>query len=115
MSLLDWGDFDDDEDAVWTERTVRILVPRKALGLTVQDMLRPSTPADETPWTLDTTRSALIGEPAQCPCGKVAVRYGAPGDTPHYVWGYDRYGKGDEKHRVPGQYCPSCDGGEDAP
>lgn len=104
MTLLQWEDFAGDDppkDAVWVESTVRFLVPRAGLHST--DLL-DSVHA----WTIDTLSHAQAGEPAQCECGLVAIRYG---DL--YPWGRRIYGRRDATHRVRGQYCPHCDGGED--
>ena len=110
-SLLHADDFVDtpgSEDAVWVERTVRYLVPRAELG-------KEDNRFGEDAWAINMTTSALVGEPVERECGKIAIRYGglhSPG-TNIYPSGINRYGKRDEKHRVPGQYCPHCDGGED--
>ena len=101
MSLLQWENFEgteDCEDAVWVQRTVRWLVPRDTL---------PGG-YDQDAWTVNFVSSALMGEPAKCECGTVAIRYGE-----QYTWGRDKYGRRDDNHRKRGQYCPHCDGGED--
>lgn len=109
MTLLQWDDFvgtEDFKDAVWVERKVRFLVPRN-------DLSKPNRGFDENAWTVDTLTSTQVGFPVACGCGKVAIRYGTMGEPPFYPWGEAHYGKRDSQHRVPGQYCPHCDGGED--
>lgn len=114
MTLLQWDDASDaGEGGVWVEVTVRALVERHTLR---HKGYREALLSDKTlgPWTIDLMRSAQLGLPVECPCGKAAVRF--DGDTvfPFGKRAYGLDGRGEPRDlRVEGQYCPSCDGGED--
>ena len=109
--MLCWEDYvpadDGEKGDVWLDVRLRVLVGRDELDRL--GMVRAVlAEGDDGPWAVDPCMFAQIGEPAECPeCGAVAVRYGD-----EYPFGKKRHGW--SKNVVEGQYCPHCDGAEDA-